>query len=169
MTRERYSVESERISAIFDMIRVTDGKALPEDLIKAGRIAQKKISDKIGEKSERHFTDLARTFEFVASIRNSNPSDDVYCGIDKWITFTTDQKLPELPVQVKSSPNAVQYYKHGNSSNGNTPDPAFKKLRGLEIVVCCGGMISKIQLKHQLNREIKRIKIILESDSGTSN
>ncbi len=168
MSKERNGVENERMKAIFDMIRDTGGKALPEDLITAGRIAQKDISDKIGKRSEKRFTQFVESFEFVSSIRNSNPLDDVYCGIDKWITFTSDQKLPELPVQIKSSPNAVQFYKYGDPKNGKAPDTAFTKLQGLQIVVCCGDMVTKNQLWHELNREIKRIKSILESEDKSS-
>lgn len=136
-----------RLDAMLEAIG--KGKKSTEELYEAARMAENNAIQAVGEKSERRFNAYARHLKIVKSVREGSPADDLN-GIDKWITLSDIYKLPELPVQVKSSFKDVRKFKKD--------DRRFLNRRMIEIVVNCGPSVKPRVLKNQLLSEIRRIK-----------
>jgi hypothetical protein len=167
--RDRDVFGRARRDAILDKIHETGGTATSDVLDEAARIAQNRAIEKMGEESERRFVAYARQTDTVKSVRNASPEDDVYRGIDKWITLREDLGLPELPVQVKSSFHDARLYKQGDANTGRGPDPAFTRLHGMEIVLNCGRSVKLKFFKKQLHEETRRIKLMLKGNPSLVN
>ena len=156
-----------RVEARLDML--SDAKDKPiqpttQELDAAAKLAEQSAIEQVGEDSEKRFSAYAKHLEIVKSVRNANPLDDVYRGIDKWILFREDQGLPELPVQVKSSYRDARLYKHGDPNTGRKPDPCFTRLHETEIVINCGRAVKPKAFRRQMMDEVRRIKLALNAD-----
>jgi hypothetical protein len=162
--RDRDVFGKARREAILDKIHETGGAATADVLDQAARTAENRAIEKMGEESEKRFVAYARQTDIVKSVRNANPLEDVYRGIDKWISLRDDQGLPELPVQVKSSYGDRKVYMYGDPETGQKPDPAFRRLHGMEIVVNCGRAVKLKDFKKQLHEETRRIKLMLKGN-----
>jgi hypothetical protein len=153
-----------RQEAVLDKIHETAGTASAQVLDQVARKAEGRAIEKMGEESERRFVAYAKRTDIVKFVRNASPQDDVFRGIDKWVTLSEDLELPELPVQVKSSFRDVRLYKYGDPNTGRKPDPAFTHLNGIEIVLNCGRAVNPKNFKKQLHEEIRRIRLTLKGN-----
>lgn len=153
-----------RLEAILKANHETGGMAPAEVLDQAARKAELTAIEKMGEESEDRFSVYARRLPIVKSVRNSTPEEDVYRGIDKWILFTGDQGLPEMPVQIKSSYHDAKRYKYGDPNTGKRPDPCFTRLHEIEIVLNCGRSVKPGAFKKQLHEEMRRIRLTLKGN-----
>ena len=159
---ERDYYKESKLQAIFKLIHDTEGKAKAEEVDRAGKNAVKKAMDEIGEESENRFTIFAERMAMVEHVRESSAEEDIYGGIDKWILFKPELKLPELPVQIKSSYRQTILFMYGDQKKGILPDPSFSKLHGMMMVMNCGPSVEEGYFKRQIRSEIQRIKQTLK-------
>ena len=153
-----------RLEAILIANHEAEGMAPAEILDQVARKAELKAIEDMGEESENRFSVYARRLPIVKSVRNPTPEEDVYRGIDKWILFTENQGLPELPVQVKSSYHDAKRYKYGDPNTGRRPDPCFTRLHGMQIVLNCGRSVKPGTFRKQLHEEMRRIRLTLKGN-----
>lgn len=125
--------------------------------------AERNFTDGVGKKSEERFDKFANKIKFVKSVSNAPLLEDLFLGIDKWITFDESFKLPQLPVQVKSSRDGVDLFKYGDIEKDIEPNPTFTRMKGLMLVINSGPSMTLKMFKRQLLCEAKRIKNLLDS------
>jgi len=151
--KERHNAFSNaRMNAVFDSIR--QGNSSPDELIKAAREAELDKIVEIRMKSEKRFKYYAKRLKAIKSFREADPLDDVYEGIDFWVSLDEKFNLPELPVQIKSSFKDVTAFKQG---------VPFERPKGIEIVTNTGPSTKFKGFNRQIFEEISRIKEILEN------
>lgn len=132
------------------------GKTSPQELEEAARGITNRITSKIGKKAEDKFTEFALRSDKIRSLRNASINDDVFQGIDKWVSFNDELGIPTLPVQIKSSEKGVKEYKSTRQ---------FEKLNGAVIVINCSYKVTKDYFEKQLESETRRILKIFDKDS----
>ncbi|KKS95451.1 MAG: hypothetical protein UV71_C0007G0022 [Microgenomates group bacterium GW2011_GWC1_43_13] len=149
--KERGAFEKARIDGILNAL--SEGKTGYDELSEAGKTSESRAIEDIGLESERRFTRYARQVDFIECVQDAVPYEDAYEGVDKWLRFKPYKKLPDLPVQVKSSFRDVNLFRK---------NPKYKNRGGMEIVINCGPSINYGIFLRQLTLEVNRIKISLE-------
>jgi hypothetical protein len=132
------------------------GKTSVKDLDMAAALAMRILTDKKGKESEDKFKKMADSYNFIKTVRMASPIDDVFNGIDAWMTFSKKSRLPALPAQIKSSYTGVEEFKETKK---------FKNLNGMIFVLNCARHITNSQFREQFELEVARIRTILNKDS----
>ena len=105
--KDRY--RDARLNAMLDAYSA--GRTSTQELENAAKVTMRKIVIQIGLDSERRFTEFALNSEKIKSVRKSSIDDDIYKGIDEWVSFNEKLNLPTLPVQIKSSDLGVEKFR----------------------------------------------------------
>lgn len=151
---KRTRISEARLNFMLDAYSA--GKTSPQELEAAARGITNRIAARVGKRAEDKFTEFALSLNKVKALRNASINDDVFQGIDKWISFNDELGIPTLPVQIKSSEKGVKEYKKTRQ---------FKNLNEAVIVINCSYKVTKDYFGKQLESETRRILKILNKDS----
>lgn len=144
------NISRARLDAILEAY--SSGEKDPDNLADVARSAERLAASSLGKKTEERFANIVKSIKVVDYVRHSLVKSDQEYGIDFWISFEPESKLPELPVQVKSSNTGVAKFRKTKE---------YKQLDEKVIVVNCGPHARKKIVMRNLMKEIDRIKQIL--------
>lgn len=119
-------------------------------------------TDEIGRESEMRFDEYVQLTKFVENVSIARKIEDVFLGIDRWITFDKSLRLPPLPVQIKSSFEGVNRFMYGCEEEGVEPDPIFQHLYGIMVVINSGPHVTFRGFRTNLLSEVNRIQKIID-------
>jgi len=148
--KEKDPFKKARLDGILSAL--SEGKCGYDELKEAGRAAEHEAIEDIGEASEQRFFKFSGHVSFIKNVREATVYEDAYEAIDAWLEFQDCEKLPELPVQIKSSFKDVCEFKR----NGK-----FKARNEMQIVINCGPSIAYNGYMTQLKREIGRVRSLI--------
>jgi len=151
--KEKDAFGKARLDGILNALSA--GETGNDELREAGRRSELRAIEETGLASEKKFTRYAGNVDFIECVQDAVPYEDVYDGIDKWLRFKEYKKLPDIPVQVKSSFKDVRLFRES---------PKYRQLRGMEIVINCGPSITYEKFLMQLSDEVERIEVSLKND-----
>lgn len=117
------------------------------------RAAHAKI-ERVGLESEARYERYVSSHPDI-KFKRGTPLEDVYDAIDYWESFP-NERLIDLPVQIKSSYNGVRIFRH---------DKRYKERKGIMLVLNTGPSVSLEEFDQQHSDEIQRVMQALEENN----
>lgn len=155
-------INNERLQAVRNALK----NGISSDLLltKIANRKEKEVVNQIGTESEKRFDEYTKNIKFVKNVSAVHTIENLFLGIDRWISFDKSLSLPELPVQIKSSRGGVNIFKFGDPKKGIDPNPIYTHLSGLIIVINCGQTTTFKGFRSDLLNEANRIRSLLETN-----
>ena len=129
-----------------------EGISDPRELEKIGEDAKRHEIYRIGIESEIRFQDYTAQLKHVRYTLDGTHEEDIEKGIDFWITHENDMRLPDLPVQIKSSKGDAEAFRN---------DYRYLERDGMMFVFNTGPSVTFGNFKNQYDKEVARIRKLL--------
>ncbi|OGM08963.1 hypothetical protein A2Z67_00675 [Candidatus Woesebacteria bacterium RBG_13_36_22] len=143
-----------RVDAMLEALN--KGIKSSDDLLAAADAAQARFTNRKGWRSEQRFCDYIQTIHTVDGIiPSSNKAQGK--GIDFWLKFKENYGLPKIPVQIKSSAEAVNAFKQCQK---------YIDLKKAIIVLNVSRYISKGKFRREFSEEFDRVLFLIREDSA---